>query len=94
MVPDWRCDLNRLFVGNIPFSKDEDALSDWFVAQGFRIRCVEFIQDRATSKPRGFGFVELEEDGLAELAVRSLNGREFGGRVLTVSWATPVRQSA
>jgi RNA recognition motif-containing protein len=55
---------------------------------------VEFIQDRATSKPRGFGFVELEEDGQAELAVRSLNGREFGGRVLTVSWATPVRESA
>lgn len=86
--------MNRLFVGNIPFSKTELALAEWFVSQGFRTRSVEIIQDRATNKPRGFGFVELEEDGQAEMAVRSLNGKEFAGRVLTISWATPVRQSA
>jgi len=86
--------LNRLFVGNIPFTKSEQALSEWFVSQGFKTRSVEIIQDRVTSKPRGFGFVELEEDGLAEMAVRSLNGKEFAGRVLTISWATPVRQTA
>jgi RNA recognition motif-containing protein len=86
--------LNRLFVGNIPFSKSEDALAEWFTSQGFRTRSVEIIQDRATSKPRGFGFVELEDDGMAEMAVRSLNGKEFSGRILTISWATPVRQTA
>lgn len=86
--------MNRLFVGNIPFTKSGDELAGWFTTQGFKIRSVEIIQDRATNKPRGFGFVELEEDGVAEMAVRSLNGREFAGRLLTVSWATPVRQSA
>ena len=86
--------MNRLFVGNIPFTKSEDALGEWFLSQGFATRSVEIIQDRATNKPRGFGFVELEEDGLAEMAVRSLNGKEFAGRVLTISWATPVRQTA
>ena len=86
--------MNRLFVGNIPFTKSEDALAEWFGSQGFRTRAVEIIQDRATSKPRGFGFVELENDSLAETAVRSLNGKLFAGRALTVGWATPVREIA
>jgi RNA recognition motif-containing protein len=86
--------VNRLFVGNIPFTKTEDALADWFGTQGFRTRVVEFVQDRTTSKPRGFGFVELEDEGQAEAAVRSLNGKLFAGRALTVGWATPIRQSA
>jgi RNA recognition motif-containing protein len=86
--------LTRLFVGNIPFTKSEDALAEWFGSQGFRTRAVEIIQDRATSKPRGFGFVELENATEAETAVRSLNGKLFAGRALTVGWATPVRESA
>jgi len=86
--------LNRLFVGNIPFTKTENALADWFGTQGYRTRVVEFVQDRATSRPRGFGFVELEDEKLAEAAVRSLNGKLFAGRALTVGWATPVRESA
>jgi len=86
--------LNRLFVGNIPYTKTEEALAEWFGSQGFKTRVVEIIQDRATSRPRGFGFVELEEDTQAENAVRALNGKPFAGRALTISWATPVRQSA
>src|SRR6185436_11161883 len=86
--------LNRLFVGNIPFTKSEEALAEWFGSQGFRTRAVEIIQDRATSRPRGFGFVELEDEGLAETAVRALNGKLFAGRALTVHWATPIRESA
>ena len=86
--------MNRLFVGNIPYTKTEDALAEWFGSQGFKTRAVEIMQDRTTNRPRGFGFVELEEEGLAETAVRSLNGKLFAGRALTVSWATPIRQSA
>jgi RNA recognition motif-containing protein len=86
--------LNRLFVGNIPFTKSEEALAEWFGSQGFKTRVVEIVQDRMTSKPRGFGFVELEDEKLAEVAVRSLNGKLFAGRALTISWATPIRESA
>ena len=50
--------------------------------------------ERSTLFTEMLGFVELEEDTLAETAVRSLNGKLFAGRALTVSWATPVRQSA
>ena len=86
--------MKRLFVGNIPFTKTEDALAEWFSSQGFKTRAVEIIHDHATSRPRGFGFVELEEDLMAEQAVRSLNGKLFAGRALTISWATPMRESA
>jgi len=86
--------LNRLFVGNIPFTKTEDALAEWFGSQGFKIRAVEIIQDRATNRPRGFGFVELEDEAQAESAVRALNGKPFAGRALTISWATPIREIA
>ena len=86
--------MNRLFVGNIPFTKTEDALAEWFDAQGFKTRAVEIIQDRATSRPRGFGFVELEDENQAETAMRSLNGKLFAGRALTISRATPLRESA
>ncbi|PYS36753.1 MAG: RNA-binding protein [Acidobacteria bacterium] len=86
--------MSRLFVGNIPFTKSEEALAEWFGSQGFRTRAVEIIQDRATNKPRGFGFVELEDGTSAETAVRSLNGKLFAGRALTISWATPIRESA
>ena len=86
--------MSRLFVGNIPFTKSEEALAEWFASQGFKTTAVEFIQDHATSKPRGFGFVELQEAALAENAVRSLNGKLFAGRALTISWATPVRETA
>lgn len=86
--------VSRLFVGNIPFTKSEDELAEWFGSQGFRTRAVEIIQDHVTSRPRGFGFVELEDGGMAETAVRTLNGKPFAGRPLTISWATPIRQSA
>ena len=86
--------MNRLFVGNIPFNQSEAALGAWFGSKGFKARSVEIMQDRVTNRPRGFGFVELEEESLAELAVSSLNGERFGDRVLTISWATPVRRSA
>ena len=64
--------MNRLFVGNIPFTKSEEALAEWFGTQGFRTRAVEIMQDRATSRPRGFGFVELE--GVFELAEPLVGG--------------------
>jgi RNA recognition motif-containing protein len=86
--------LTRLFVGNIPFTKNEESVAEWFLAQGFKTVSVEIIQDHITAKPRGFGFVELESASQAETAVRSLNGKLFAGRALTVGWATPVRQSA
>jgi len=48
---------------------------------------VQLITDRATGRPRGFGFIDLSSQEEAEAAVRAHNGQEFGGRSLTVNEA-------
>ncbi|UCC72836.1 MAG: RNA-binding protein [Gemmatimonadota bacterium] len=75
----------RIYVGNLPFAVTEDELSELFLQHG-DVHSVNLITDRQTGRPRGFGFVEMDEDG-AEAAISALDGTEFGGRTLRVSEA-------
>jgi cold-inducible RNA-binding protein len=77
----------RLFVGNLPYSADEDQLRALFEQDGRKVVDVQLITDRATGRPRGFGFIDLSSQEEAEAAVRAHNGQEFGGRSLTVNEA-------
>ena len=77
----------RLFVGNLPYSADEDQLRALFEQDGRKVVDVQLITDRGTGRPRGFGFIDLSSQEEAEAAVRALNGQEFGGRSLTVNEA-------
>ena len=79
-------DMKKLYVGNLPFSATEDEVRDLFEEHG-SVGSVAIITDRETGRPRGFGFVEME-DG-AERAIQSLNGHEMGGRALQVNEARP-----
>ena len=45
--------------------------------------------DRDTGRSKGFGFVEIEDDGVALNAVEQLNGKEVNGRPLRVNEARP-----
>jgi len=45
------------------------------------------ITDRETGRPRGFAFVEMGNQANAQAAITALNGREVGGRALTVNEA-------
>ncbi len=75
----------RIYVGNLPFSTTEDELSELFSQHG-EVLSVNLITDRETGRPRGFGFVEMDEDA-AQSAISSLDGTEFGGRTLRVNEA-------
>ena len=77
----------RLYVGNLPFSADEDQIRDLFSGNGRTVSEVKLVTDRDTGRPRGFGFVEMGSSEDADNAIRELNGREFGGRPLTVNEA-------
>ena len=84
--------MKNLFVGNLPFSLTEADLAQNLRAlfEGFGIvDRVSIITDRETGKPRGFGFVEMEDEDSAEKAVAALNGTDFEGRPLNVSEARP-----
>jgi RNA recognition motif-containing protein len=77
----------RLYVGNLPFSADEDEIRALFEQGERTVTEVKLITDRATGRPRGFGFVDMGSEEDAAGAISDHNGKEFGGRVLTVNEA-------
>ena len=79
--------MKRIYVGNLPFSATEDEVQALFAAHG-TVNSVNLITDRETGRPRGFGFVEMEEDG-ADEAIAALNETMMGGRALKVNEARP-----
>ena len=74
-----------IFVGNLPFSASEAEVNGMFAQYG-NVTSVKLITDRETGRPRGFGFVEME-DKEAEIAIQALNGKDMGGRSLRVNEA-------
>ena len=81
----------KMYVGNLPFSATETELREMFAKHG-SVESVNLITDRETGRPRGFGFVEMN-DG-AEAAMSALNGTEMGGRNLTVNEAKKREESS
>jgi RNA recognition motif-containing protein len=77
----------RLYVGNLPFSADEDQIRELFGQNNRTVTEVKLITDRDTGRPRGFGFVEMGSTEDAQGAIDELNGQQFGGRPLTVNEA-------
>ncbi len=77
----------RLYVGNLPFDTDEAQLRQLFGEGGRTVTEVKIITDRDTGRPRGFAFVEMGSQSEAEAAISALNGKDMGGRALTVNEA-------
>jgi cold-inducible RNA-binding protein len=78
---------SRLYVGNLPFSADEEQVRELFSRNNRTVMEVKLITDRDTGRPRGFGFIEMASQEDAEGAIRELNGFNMGGRPLTVNEA-------
>jgi cold-inducible RNA-binding protein len=78
---------NRLYVGNLPFSADENMVRELFAQNERNVVEVKIITDRDTGRPRGFGFVEMGSQADAEGAISDLNGYSMDGRPLTVNEA-------
>ncbi|MCC5835462.1 MAG: RNA-binding protein [Opitutales bacterium] len=83
-----------IYVGNLPYSTSEDALSEMFGSYGAVSR-VKIISDFATGRSKGFAFVTMDQAEEAEAAIEALNGSELEGRALRVNAAEdrPPRQS-
>jgi cold-inducible RNA-binding protein len=78
----------KLFVGNLSFNTTENQLQDLFAAHGNVIE-VDLIMDKFSGRPRGFGFVTMENKEGAEAAIQALNGKQVDGRAMTVNEARP-----
>ena len=75
----------KIYVGNMPFSMDEDQTRSLFGEFG-SVDSVNVITDRDTGRPRGFAFVEMPDEG-GQKAIEELNEREVDGRKLNVNVA-------
>src|SRR5215475_8638022 len=79
---------SKLFVGNLSFNTTENDLQDMFAAHG-TVTEANLMTDRATGRPRGFGFVTMGTPEEAQKAADALDGRSVDGRALTVNLAKP-----
>lgn len=82
--------MKNIYVGNLPYGTNNAELETLFGEFG-SVGSARVITDRETGRSRGFGFVEMPNDGEAENAINTLNGKDFNGRVLTVNEARPKR---
>lgn len=81
----------KLYVGGLPWAATQDELRDAFSKAG-EVTSVTIITDKFTGRSRGFGFVEMATDDAAQKAIEMLNGKDFGGRNLTVNEAKPMAE--
>ncbi|MCR6544987.1 RNA recognition motif domain-containing protein [Dehalobacterium formicoaceticum] len=79
--------MRTLYVGNLPWSTKSEELTTAFGAHG-EVMNSRIITDRETGRSKGFGFVEVNDEDVEKM-IEAMNGREFSGRVLTVSEAKP-----
>jgi RNA recognition motif-containing protein len=85
--------MKNIYVGNLNFQATEDSVRSLFETHG-TVGRVNIVTDRDTGQPRGFGFVEMSNDGEGERAIAALNGKDFDGRALSVNEARPKTERA
>ncbi len=79
--------MKTIYVGNLLYAITSDELRELFSQFG-EVLSVKLINDRESGKPKGFGFVEMEDEG-ANRAIDALNGKDFLGRTIRVNEAQP-----
>lgn len=84
---------NKLYVGNLAYSVRDDDLHQEFSGFG-SVQSAKVMMERDTGRSKGFGFVEMGSAQEAEAAINGLNGKNFGGRDLTVNIARPMEPRA
>lgn len=80
--------MKKLFVGNLPWSINDDRLKELF-SKYSSVVSTAVILDKETGRSRGFGFVEFSDDAEADTAVSEMNQAEADGRQIVVNEARP-----
>jgi RNA recognition motif-containing protein len=76
----------NIYVSNLSFHTSEEDLKDLFSKYG-NVSSAKIIMDRTTNRSRGFAFVEMPSQEEGKAALEGLNGKEVGGRALSVAVA-------
>jgi RNA recognition motif-containing protein len=78
----------ELYVGNLPWSINDEGLTQLFGAHG-KVERAKVVMDRDTGRSRGFGFVTMTNANEGQAAIQALNGADCDGRALRVREAEP-----
>jgi RNA recognition motif-containing protein len=78
----------KLYVGNLSFDTSSQDLQQLF-GQAGTVESCSVIEDRDTGRSRGFGFIEMSSKEEGNAAISQFNGKDVGGRALTVNEAKP-----
>ena len=78
----------KIYVGNLAFSVTDDELVQAFSSFG-TVASARVVIDKMSGRSKGFGFVEIEDDGAADEAINKMNGQTIAGRAVRVSEAKP-----
>ena len=78
----------KLYVGNLPYSATESTLRELFAPLG-EVTSVSVITDRDSGRSKGFGFVEMASEAVAQQSISQLNGKLVDDRTITVAEARP-----
>lgn len=81
----------KLYVGNLSYDMNEDSLKETF-SQAGSVDSAIIIKDKMSGRSKGFGFVEMSTEEEAQKAIEMFNGKEIGGRALTVNEARPMEE--
>lgn len=82
----------NIYVGNLSFKVSDQELMKVFEEFG-NVTSAKVIKDRETGRSKGFGFVEMENDGEAQAAIDELDGTEINGRTVKVNKARPKEEA-
>ncbi|MBM2820899.1 MAG: hypothetical protein HW405_659 [Candidatus Berkelbacteria bacterium] len=81
---------NKLYVGNLPYSVNDDGLKELFAPSG-EVTEAKVITDKFSGRSKGFGFVTMKDDAAAEKAITDMDGKDIDGRPMKVNVARPMR---
>jgi len=80
----------KLYVGNLPFSVDEEGLKKLFAV--YNPEEVTLIINKFSNRSKGFGFVTIADEETAKKALAEMNDKEVEGRKLKVNEARPMEE--
>ena len=78
----------NIFISNLDFKVQSEDLNEIFAEYG-DVTSAKEITDKFTGRSRGFGFVEMTDEGAGKKAIEELNEAEYAGKTINVSVAKP-----
>jgi len=81
----------NIYIGNLPFKAEESDVKALFEQYG-TVESIKLVTDKVTGRKKGFGFIEMDDAG-GQMAIDSLNEKEFQGRNLKVNPAKSKKEN-